>query len=198
MESQTVEELLARARAGDQRAAGSLLARYHPYLRLLAQRSLDSRVAVRVAPSDVVQQTCLEAYRDFGAFRGGSEGEWIAWLRRVLQNTVAQSIEQHVLAQKRTIHRERSLELEGEEGPLRELAELEGSSPSRRILKGEAAVRLAQAIEKLPPDQAEAIRLRHLEGWALGRLAEHFGRSETAVAGLLKRGLRKLRDHLQR
>lgn len=198
MVSQSIEDLLARARTGDRDAAGSLLRRHRPYLKLIAQRSLDARVVVRVDPSDIVQQACLEAYRDLPAFRGASEGEWIAWLRRILQNTIAQTVEQHVLTQKRAVHRERSLEALLEPGrPLGEFVELEGSSPSQRVLRGEAAVRLAEAIAMLPQDQAEAIRLRHLEGWTLERLAGHFGRSEAAVAGLLKRGLRKLRGHLQ-
>ena len=62
---------------------------------------------------------------------------------------------------------------------------------------GETAVRLAQALATLPPDQHEAVRLRHLEGWSMQQLTAHFGRSETAVAGLLKRGLRGLRDHFR-
>jgi RNA polymerase sigma-70 factor (ECF subfamily) len=62
---------------------------------------------------------------------------------------------------------------------------------------GEAAARLAEAIESLPEDQREAIRLRHLEGWTLEQLAVRFGRSESAVAGLLKRGLRGLRHHFR-
>lgn len=199
MSSQSIEGLLARARAGDRSAAGSLLRRHRPYLKLIAQRTLDARVAVRVDPSDIVQQTCLEAYRDLPAFRGASEAEWIAWLRRILQNTIAQTVEQHVLTQKRAVHRERSLEALLEPGrPLGEFVELDASSPSQRVLRGEAAVRLAEALATLPQDQAEAIRLRHLEGWTLERLVAHFGRSEAAVAGLLKRGLRKLREYFQR
>ena len=63
-------------------------------------------------------------------------------------------------------------------------------------MQGELAVRLAVEIEKLPSDQREAVRLRHLEGWSLKNLAGHFHRSESAVAGLLKRGLRGLREQL--
>jgi RNA polymerase sigma-70 factor (ECF subfamily) len=54
---------------------------------------------------------------------------------------------------------------------------------------------LAQAVETLPEDQREAIRLRYLEGWSLAQIAEHFDRSQVAVAGLLKRGLRGLREY---
>jgi RNA polymerase sigma-70 factor (ECF subfamily) len=65
-------------------------------------------------------------------------------------------------------------------------------------MRGEAAVRLAQAMETLPEDQREAIRLRHLEGFTLVELAAHFDRSEVAVAGLVKRGLRGLRKYFEK
>ena len=63
-------------------------------------------------------------------------------------------------------------------------------------MRSELAVRIAAEIESLPEDQREAVRLRHIEGWPLALLARHFRRSECAVAGLVKRGLRKLRDQL--
>ena len=49
-------------------------------------------------------------------------------------------------------------------------------------------------LGKLPQDQREALRLRYLEGKTLLEIAERLDRSEMAVAGLLKRGLRSLRD----
>ena len=70
------------------------------------------------------------------------------------------------------------------------------SSPSSRAMRGEAAVRLAQAMDRLPIDQCEAIRLRYLEGSSLTQIATEMQRSEVAAAGLLKRGLRGLRNDL--
>ena len=61
-------------------------------------------------------------------------------------------------------------------------------------MRGEQAVRLAMLLGKLPQDQREALRLRYLEGKTLLEIAERLDRSEMAVAGLLKRGLRSLRD----
>ena len=60
-------------------------------------------------------------------------------------------------------------------------------------MRGEAAQILARTLDRLPTDQREAVRLRHLEGYSLAQLAEHFGRSEDAAAGLVKRGLQSLR-----
>ena len=171
-----------------------LLEEYRAYLRVMARRQLDSRIHARVDASDVVQQTFLEAHRDFAGFCGQTEEEWMAWLQRILHNNVAQSIQQHIFVQKRTVDKEKSLDDSKRTGhPLRDALAVDQSSPSQRAMRGENAVRLAQAIETLPDDQREAIRLRHLEGWPLARIAEHFGRTEVAVAGLLKRGLKRLK-----
>jgi len=192
----STSELLAKVLDGDQEALGILLEHYRPYLRILARRHLYSAMNPRVDPSDIVQDTCLEACRDLPKFRGEAEGELIAWLRRILENNAAQSIQVHIRTQKRTISREQPAA--GSEDSGQAFAGVAGrqSSPSRRAMRGELAVRLAAEIESLPGDQREAVRLRHLEGLTLAELADHFGRSESAVAGLLKRGLRALRHQL--
>jgi RNA polymerase sigma-70 factor (ECF subfamily) len=198
MNAVPIAELIRRARGGDGEALGALLSRYRAYLRLLAQRRLDAVAQARVDASDVVQQTFLEAHRDFAAFQGREELELIGWLRRILENNAAHTVERHVFAQKRTIDREKPLDDSHSAGtPLRRNLPAEQTSPSRRAMLGEAAVRLAEALESLPADQREAVRLRHLEGWTMDQLVEHFGRTESAVAGLLKRGLRGLRNHFR-
>lgn len=187
--------LINQARDGDAAAFERLVTEYRPFLRMLAQRKIDARLQARVDASDIVQQTCFEAHRDLTAFRGEHQGEWIAWVRRILEHNVAEAREKHLLAAKRSARRE--ADLDDGSGPRWEAGVPgEASSPSRRAMLGEEAVQLAFAMDSLPDDQCEAIRLRYLEGFSLAQLAAHFDRSETAVAGLLKRGLRKLRERL--
>jgi len=195
MESKKNLELLEQAKQGDKNALGELLIRYRPYLRILAQRHMDAAIRVRLDPSDVVQQTSLEAHRGIDRFRGDSEGEWVAWVRKILENNAAQAIRRHLLTQKRSARREVYLDesnsaVHSVKGELRSREK----SPSKRALNSERSVKLALMLHNLPESQREAIRLRYLEGRSLKELAESLGRSETAVAGLLKRGLRNLRD----
>lgn len=194
MDSLTPDELIAEARAGSDEALGLLLDRYRPYLRFLAQRGLGRDIQSRVDPSDVVQRAFLDAHRDWAGFRGQGESELVAWLRRILENNVSETVGEHIRAQKRSTRKERSLTEPGDEALAADLA-ADQSSPSQRAMRGEAAVILAQAIETLSDDQREAIRLRYLEGWTLAQITEHFDRSQVAVAGLLKRGLRGLRRY---
>ena len=190
-----IDKLISLARNGDDSAVGSLLEHYRGYLRMVALRKLDARVQRRVDASDIVQQTFLEAQRDFPNFRGSSERELAVWLRRMLENNVLEQVERHVGAQKRSIFREFSMDDSGggDGVALRHALPSDLSSPSQRVMRGEASVRLAHALDKLPDGQREAVRLRHLEGWSLSQIAEHLDRSEVAVAGLIKRGLQALR-----
>ena len=195
MSNDTNSALLKRAKDGDRDALGNLLNRYRPYLRILALRYLDSGVRSRVDPSDVIQQTCLDIHRDIDGFRGAHEAEWIGWVRRILENNVNQVIRRHIQAQKRTVRKEAIVDESSKAHRIRNAGPVSNeSSPSQRVMKGEQAVRLATLLGKLPKDQREALRLRYLEGKTLQQIADRFERSEMVVAGLLKRGLRNLRE----
>ena len=187
--------LLEQSRCGDRAALGQLLEHYRPYLLLLAQRRFDPRLQSRVDPSDLVQLTFMEAYRDLSAFRGATVGEFAAWLRVILQRNVLQALERHLDAQRRSLNREQKASASGHVRLMRELIS-DQSTPSRRAMRGETAVELASLLLLLPDDQAAAIRLRHLEGWSLQAMAAYLDRSESAVAGLIKRGLKKLRQEM--
>jgi RNA polymerase sigma-70 factor (ECF subfamily) len=196
-EALTPNELLEQALQGDREALGRLLQTQRAVLHHLAQRQLQGRIAVRVDASDVIQQTFLEAHRTFPQFAGADARELIAWLECILDHKIAGAIRDHTLLQKRAVGRERSLDdSQGALAPLKN--ELDGghSTPSQKAMRGEEAERLGQALAGLPDDQREAVRLRHLEGWALGDIARRLERSPAATAGLIKRGMQTLRRRL--
>jgi RNA polymerase sigma-70 factor (ECF subfamily) len=192
-------ELLNQARLGDAEALGQLLEAERTGLHRLAQRQLEGRIAVRVDASDIIQQTFLEAHRNFPQFAGSGAEEWVAWLHRILDHKVAGAIRDHAILQKRSVRRERSLDdSQGGGAPLKQGLDAGLSTPSQKAIRGEEAQRLSQALGVLPDDQREAVRLRHLEGWALADIARHLGRSPAATAGLIKRGMKTLRRELHR
>lgn len=190
-ESSNVElqKLLGHACAGDDDAFGRLLENYRPWLRALARRWLDGPVGRRLDASDVVQQTCLSAVRNRGKFNGSTPGEFLAWLRAIHERNLQNVVRDHALVGKRAVSAEVVLE-----SGLR--LEVECSSPSQRLLQDENAVALARVLERLPEDQADALRLRYFDGCSLEEVAQRMQRSQTAAAGLLKRGLCKLRELL--
>ena len=68
------------------------------------------------------------------------------------------------------------------------------TSPSERVSRGEQILQLASALEGLPDDQREAVARHYLLGESLSEVGRYLDRSSAAVAGLLQRGLRRLRD----
>jgi RNA polymerase sigma-70 factor (ECF subfamily) len=172
--------------------------RYRNYLRLLARLQLDLRLRGKLDPSDLVQQTLMQAHQMQDQFRGTTEAEQAAWLRQILVRTLANAA-RDMGRQKRDVNRERSLEAAIEESSVRLEAWLatEQSTPSVVAEKNERLLRLAEALEQLPEAQREAVVLHHLRGLSLAELAGQLGRSEGAAAGLLHRGIKRLRELLQ-
>ena len=103
------DDLLHQAKAGSGESLGRLLQLYANYLKLVVLAQLEQNLKARVSPSDVVQETFFEAHRDFVQFRGSTTPEFLAWLRRILVNNLSRVVEQHLLAEKRTVRREVSL-----------------------------------------------------------------------------------------
>ena len=110
-----VDRWLRAARVGSSEALGRLLESCRQYLLLVANQECDSDLQAKFGPSDLVQESLLEAQRDFGQFHGRTEGDVLAWLRRILLNNVANVREHYRSAQKRDVGREVRLDaiLEG-------------------------------------------------------------------------------------
>lgn len=167
------------------------------YLRLLARVHFGSDPRAKLDASDIVQQTLLEAHRKRDQFRGSTQAELAGWLRQLLACTIADTIRALGRA-KRDVARERSLQDQLDRSSQRIEAWLaaEQSSPSGRAARHEDAARLADALAKLPEWQREAVTMRYCQGMSLAEISTQLGRSPAAVSGLLKRGVRQLREML--
>jgi RNA polymerase sigma-70 factor, ECF subfamily len=186
--------LLAQARAGNQEALGEVLDGYRDYLRLLARVRVGQDLRTRLDPSDLVQETLLEAQRDFQQFLGGSEGELAVWLRRILARNLADQLKYHQ-SQKRDIGREQPLEVLIEQAHEALAAPL--STPSKLASRREQAVVMASAMARLPTDYREVITLRHVEGRSFDEIAAQMGRSAGAVRMLWMRALERLGEVME-
>jgi len=183
--------------AEDSQEAGPQFERYRSYLCLMARLQWDPRLTAKLDPSDAVQQTLLTAHRARDQFRGMEPAEKAAWLRQILARHLAGELRKFG-RQKRDVGLEVSLEQQFDESTSRLGAWLAGSdsTPSSRAERHETMLRLADALTTLPEDQREAVELRHLSGLPVFEVAEQMGRSRAAIAGLLRRGLHRLRSQL--
>jgi RNA polymerase sigma-70 factor (ECF subfamily) len=175
------------------------LERFRSYLLLLARTQLNPRLQAKLGASDVVQQTLLEAYRDAGQFHGQASAQLAAWLRQILARNLA-NVARDLDRDKRDIHREQSLEraLEASSARLEVWLADGQSSPSARAERNEQLLDLSEALTALPEAQREVVELRYLKGWAIKDIAAQLGKSASATAGLLHRGMTQLRDHLNK
>ena len=183
--------------AQDSNAGVRPLEHFREYLRVLARVQLDPRLLGKLDPSDAVQETLLRAHERRDQFRGSTDAELAAWLRRILANQLAEAMRRYTMRQ-RDIGLERSLEAAVEESSARLerwLAD-EGLSAGDRLIRDEQVLRLGDALAGLPDDQRAAVEMRYLQGLPVGRIGELTGRTEASVAGLRRRGLNQLRERL--
>jgi RNA polymerase sigma-70 factor (ECF subfamily) len=177
---------------------GSLLESYRNYLLLLARMQIGRLFQGKVDAADVVQETFLAAHRDLGRFCGTTEQEFAGWLRQILACRLADLRRRYLGAKRRDVRLERHLA----DAVDRSSQALAGgliarqSSPSQHVAKHDQAVRLADALGRLPRDYGEVIILRHIEGLSFPVIAERMGRSLDSVEKLWVRGLARLRRML--
>jgi RNA polymerase sigma-70 factor (ECF subfamily) len=176
------------------------LERYRQYLRVLAGPQVSRLLAGKLDASDVVQEALLKAHRKRGQFRGQTEGEQLAWLRRILANTLADLHRQHGRG-KRDAGLERSLEqaLEQSSLCLGKLLADDQPGPGEVVVDPDQQVRLSDALNQLPESQRMALTLRYLQDppCSLAEIARRLDRTEKAAAGLVCRGLETLRKLLR-
>ncbi|MFO1094007.1 MAG: sigma-70 family RNA polymerase sigma factor [Planctomycetaceae bacterium] len=169
--------------------------RFRAFLRLKARLDLDPRLQGKFDLSGVVQQTLLEAHQGVAQFRGDGEDALLAWLQQILARNVLDEVRRL-----RRVKCDAALECSLDDLSTRSCAlmALDQSSPSARAARNEELLQLAAALEQLPADQQTAVVLHHLQGIPLADVAAHMQRTRPAVAGLLYRGLLRLKELLTR
>jgi RNA polymerase sigma-70 factor (ECF subfamily) len=173
-------------------AAG--LERYRQYLELLARLHLQPRLRSKLGASDIVQHTMLKAVQNRDQYRGQSDAELAAWLRRILTNTLVDAVRE-LEGAKRDVARERSLEaaLAQSSARLEALLQSPATSPSAQAVRHEQLLQLSAALAALPENQRQALEMHYLQGCTVAEVAQQMDCTERSVAGLVRRGLQKLR-----
>jgi RNA polymerase sigma-70 factor (ECF subfamily) len=193
-----VSDLIRRCKAGDALAREQLFQRYRSYLEVLARAQIGGRLGAKCEASDLIQQTLLEAHRDFEGFQGEREAELLAWLRRILAHNLFNQA-RHFAAQQRDAAREVSLQqvqvgVDHSSAALDRCLAAAGPSPSQDAARRESAVRMADALARLPEDYQTVLLLRVFEELPAEEVAQRMSRTAGAVRMLQMRALTALRD----
>jgi RNA polymerase sigma-70 factor (ECF subfamily) len=184
-----IVELIAKARAGDGEALGTLLDRHRDYLRGLAALKFNVKLQGRVDDSDIIQQTCLSVHKQIGQFVGKDPAEFVAWLRLIHERNIQNAARDQLLAKKRAAGRDVSLEP----------AEIAGDeiTPSQIVVRDEERERLRLAMKSLPEAEREIVNLRYFRSWSISQIAGSLGLTEDAVAWRLKCGMKMMKKNLK-
>lgn len=162
--SPTDQQLVARAREGDQRAFELLVRKYqHKVLKLIMRYVRDMDEAM-----DLTQETFVKAWKALGSFRGDSA--FYTWLYRIAVNTA----KNHLVGEQRQPY---TVELDADETDqyAGEPGLTDTATPEGEALGSELHRVVMEAIHDLPEDLRTAITLRELEGLSYEDIAEVMG-----------------------
>jgi RNA polymerase sigma-70 factor (ECF subfamily) len=187
------DQLLDRVAQGEPSAAELLMSRHHQRLRRMVHLRIDPRLASRLDPSDVVQETLIEAHRRLNDYARRREIPFYPWLRSIAWDKLLQLNRRHILAERRSVQREaRPLLSEDSELLLSNRLASASTSPSEQLIRREIRQRVRRAIGRLSADDHEIIVLKHLEELSFDEVAAVLGVSRSAVYSRHRRALERL------
>jgi RNA polymerase sigma-70 factor, ECF subfamily len=189
------EARIAAAQQGSREALGEIFQRLRAYLRARAHEQLDGQLQVKVSPSDIVQETLLEAHRGFATFRGGTRGELVLWVQGILNHRVQTAYRKYRGTSKRNIARETGLHQLDESSREPELV-IASSSPSGHAVVNEESKRLEEALQQLSTRYEQVIRLRNELKLSFAEVAIAMSCSPDAAQKLWSRAVKQLVEKL--
>lgn len=195
-----LQAYLELARNGDEAAKDRLFAACRSYVALLAQTSVEKRLQAKMDASDLVQQTFLDAHRDFQTFSGQTGQEWLAWLRKILAHNAGDAF-RHFGAARRQSRREVSLHQDQSNSHDSVPAGIDPpaviDTPSQIVMQHEQELLLAEAVSRLADDYRQIIVLRNIQRLPFDEVARIMNRSRPAAQMLWMRALQKLKEILK-
>ncbi len=190
----TFAQLMKQARDGNADATGQLIDRWRNYLLLIANEDLDRKVQAKIAPSDIVQQSMIDAHQHFGDYRGSCEAEFRAWVRKILTNNLNEARRRYTTS-KRNINKEISIDDSATAMPhLKNPQE----SPRSDALKNERMNVLESAMKQLPGNYQQVIQLRNWNEETFSEIAVRMDCGEDSARKLWARAVLKLQQEIQK
>ena len=198
-DSGSTDTWVVAAQRGDRLALAKLLAVCHPQLRAHTEARIDAAVRARFDPDDILQEVYFDVARQIERFEDRGSGSFLSWLRAILDHKLVDA-QRAAHCQVRDVDREAAVGGCASDSYWNLLDDIyaESGTPSRIVRRQEALAALLSCVSGLTVTQREVVRLRYLEGLAVGEVATRLGRSEDAVVALSQRALAALRRSMDR
>jgi RNA polymerase sigma-70 factor (ECF subfamily) len=182
------DELLHQARLGERVAVNRIIEGIRDYLLLVANRMVKDELRPKEAPSDLVQQACLDGQRDFAQFNGQTHEEWRAWMRQILLSRISHAERRYLRTAKRDPRREVPLDPARHEensappAPLQDDAEFDQTDFDE----------LKEVLPSLPADYQQVLQLRNWQRLSFNEIGRQMNRSSDAARKLWGRAIERL------
>ena len=201
-EDDLVQQLLAcEDEATREDLLAQVLSRLRERLKAVVRLRLDPRLRRRVDPSDVIQETFVDARRRLPEFIQQRPGPLYLWLRRLAVQRLWDLHEHHLQAEKRSIRKEVFLAEAGapEANSAAMVLQLEGkiTNPGQAAVRSETLRRLQEGIDALPAADREILALRFFEGLSTAEAASLLGLEKAATRKRYHRALGRLAEVLR-
>lgn len=190
----TSDALVARLRSGDTSAVGEYLETHRLQLLAYITRRMGAALRTRLEPEDILQDLTMEAIRRIADLTEDSR-EPFGWMCQIAEHRLIDAHRKLFGAQKRTADREVGLDARGNDtarSPMMDLLVASMTTASQVFSRNEREQALLEALETLPPESREALRMRYVEGLGSREISEKLGKSDVAVRVLLSRSLSRL------
>jgi RNA polymerase sigma-70 factor (ECF subfamily) len=191
-----LSDLLRKARCGSAEALGRLFEASRGYLLIVARHELPAQLRAKIDASDVVQETFIEATRDFAAFRGQTSQQLLGWLRGILRHNLADVTRHFEYGCRSLSHEVPMRDLRA--APVRKRAfRAAGGTICEQLVAREQRRALDAALERLPPAYREVIRLHYGERRGFAEIGAGLQRSAEAVRKMACRAVERLRQDMR-
>jgi RNA polymerase sigma-70 factor (ECF subfamily) len=198
-ENSALRVLVERVRGGDTAALADFVQAKRPQLLGFIEKQLSGALRRKVEPEDLLQEISAEAVRVLAQV-DLSERDPFSWLCQISERRIIDAHRRFFGAQKRDAGREVPLQggrgADDERSPLVDLLIVSMTSPSSAFSRNQREILLLQALEKLPPEQRDALRMRYVEGLPSKEIADRMQKTDGAIRVMLTRSLKRLQEIL--
>jgi RNA polymerase sigma-70 factor (ECF subfamily) len=189
-------QIIARLRSGDEQALAEFVEANRPALMAFLNSRIGTHLAKKIEAEDILQDACLEACRSLDK---APLENWnpLHWLFQICERKIIDAHRRHFASQKRDASREASIpDDSAAAGGLANLLAASMTTASEAFSRDQRQLRVLAALDTLPEDQREALRLRYLVGLPSKEIAQKLGKTDGAVRVMLSRSLGKLQEML--
>lgn len=188
-------QILASLRSGEEAALVTFLQTNEQPLLAFIRSRIGTQLKKKVEPEDILQEASMEAVRVLGQ-TDLSTWDPLHWMFQLCERKIIDAHRRHFDSQKRDASREAALPAGSEAAGLANLLAASMTTPSQAFSRDQRQLRTMAALETLPDEQREAIRLRYLVGLPSKEIAKKFGKSDGAMRVMISRALSRLQAML--